>query len=299
MRLSEIPQSGEFKVVRDGEFDVFGLLDSPTSLNILAYINDVKFIKFFGSNVSCVICPPEAVSNIPAHIGILTASNPRLVYYGLHNDLSDSPPLARTPIDNVIGSNTRIHKMSCIADKNVKIGNNVLIEEFVSIKENTIIGDNVIIRAGTVIGGPGYYFIRSDDKSILPVRQFGGVVIEDDVEIQHSCCIDRAHFPWDNTIIGEETKLDNLIHIAHAVKIGKRVYITSCVSIAGNVLIGDECYIGPNSTITNNIKAGDHSKISLGSVVIRDVKDNTTVTGNFAVEHSLFLRNLKESLKKR
>jgi len=289
---------GDFKVARDGQFDVFGLLDSPTSLNILVFVSDKRFVRQFGSNVTCVICTPEVTAHVPEHMGILTTEYPKQLFYELHNYLSDLPPLARTAFKNSIGKNCNIHKMASIAETNVKIGNNVQIEEFVSIKENTVIGDNVIIRAGTVIGGPGFYFIKCADGSILPVRHFGGVVIENDVEIQHNCCVDRAHFPWDNTIIGQESKLDNLVQIAHAVKIGKQVFITSCVSIAGNVVIGDDTYIGPNSTFTNNVTAGDNSRASLGSVVIRNIRDNTVVSGNFAIEHSLFLRNLKESLKK-
>jgi len=299
MRLSEIAIEGDFKVARDGEFDVLGLLDSPTTLDILVFVSDIRFAKQFSKNVTCVICSPDVISQIPKHIGIMSTKHPKQFFYELHNYISDLPPLAGASFKKTVGKNCNIHKMACIAETNVKIGNNVQIEEFVSIKENTVIGDNVIIRAGTVIGGPGFYFIRCADESVLPVRHFGGVVIEDDVEIQHSCCIDRAHFPWDNTIIGQKSKIDNLAHIAHAVKVGKGVFITSCVSIAGNVIIGDDTYIGPNSTFSNNVTAGDRSMASLGSVVTRSIQDNTVVSGNFAVEHSLFLRNLKESLKRK
>jgi len=299
MRLSDIAIKGEFIVERDGQFDVLGLLDSPTTLDILVFVSDVRFVRQFGKNVTCVICSPDVISQIPENLGVLTTKHPKQFFYELHNSISDLPPLAGDTFENSIGENCNIHKMACIAETDVKIGNNVKIEEFVSIKENTIIGDNVIIRAGTVIGGPGFYFIKCADESVLPVSHYGGVIIEDDVEIQHSCCIDRANFPWDNTIIGQKTKIDNLVHIAHAVKIGKGVFITSCVSIAGNVIIGDDTYIGPNSTFSNNVTAGDRSMASLGSVVTRNIRDNTVVSGNFAVEHSLFLRNLKESLKRK
>ena len=297
MLLSQIDAPGEYDIARDGEFDVLGLIDSPTISNMLVFVGDAKFIKQFGSNVTCAICAPDLIVEFPENIGIITTKQPKQLFYELHNYLSNLPPLVRIPFENSIGSNAKISKMAYIAEKNVKIGNNVVIEEFVSIKENTIICDDVTIRAGTVIGGPGFYYNKNTDGTIMPVQHFGGVIIEDNVEIQHSCCIDRAHFPWDNTIIGEMTKLDNLIQVAHAVKIGKSVLITSCVSIAGNVEIGDDAYIGPGSTFTNNITIGKNAKVSLGSVVTRSVKESTVVTGNFAIEHSLFLRNLKESLK--
>jgi len=299
MHLSDIKLNFDYTVVRNGEFEVFGLLDSPTDLNILVFTSDLRFIKQFSENVTCVICTPDLISKIPKHIGILTAQNPKKLFFEFHNQLSVLPPLSEASFKTNIGHNSNIHKMAYVAENNVKIGNNVLIEEFVSIKENTVIGDNVIIRAGTVVSGEGFYFIRETDEPILPVRHFGGVIIEDDVEIQQSCCIDRAYFTWDNTIIGKDSKLDNHVHIGHAVKVGMKVFLTSCVSVAGNVIIGDGIYVGPGSTFSNNITAGDHSRVSLGSVVTRNVPESTTVTGNFAIDHSIFMRNLKESIKKK
>jgi len=299
MLLSQIDAPGEYDLARDGQFDVFGLIDSPTTSNMLVFVGDARFIKQFGVNVTCVVCTPDLIAEIPKHLGVISTKNPKRLYYELHNQLSDSPPLARAGFKSTVGENAKIHKLACIAESNVRVGNNVIIEEFVSIKENTLVGDNVIIRAGSVIGGMGFYFIKDANSTVLPVQHFGGVIIEDDVEIQQSCCIDRATFPWDNTVIGSGSKFDNLVHVAHAVKIEKRAYITSNVSIAGNVIIGDDTYIGPGSTFTNNVSIGNNAKVSLGSVVTGRVKDNTVVTGNFAVDHTLFLKNYKDSLKKK
>ena len=298
MRLSEIISESELKLIRDGAFEALGLLDSPVTSSILTFVSDARFIKQFGENVSCVICSPDVVPEIPAHVGVATSLNPKMAFFELHNRLSTAAPLARAQFSTVVGYNCSIHNLACIAETNVRIGNNVVIEEFVSIKENTVIGNNVIIRAGTIIGGEGYYFIRVSEDTTMPVQHFGGVIIEDDVEIQQGCAFDRAYFPWDDTVIGQGSKIDNLVHAAHAVKIGKSVFITSCVSIAGNVRIGDNMYIGPGSTFSNNITAGDDSRVSLGSVVVRNIAEESTVTGNFAIEHSIFMNELKERFKK-
>ena len=299
MRLSELAMLNDYRIEKDGEFEALGLLDSPVSRPILVFIGDKKLIKQFGQNVSCVICPSDVVADIPENIGVVVSANPKQLFFELHNHLSEEPPLGNARFSTTIGNKCSIHKMAYIADNNVVIGNNVVIEEFVSIKENTVIGDNVIIRAGTVIGGMGFYFTKNSDNEFLPVNHFGGVVIEDNVELQQSCCVDRAYFPWDNTVIGQGTKLDNYVHIAHAVKIGKRVLITSCVSIAGNVIIGDDSYIGPGSIFSNNVTAGESARVSLGSVVARNVPEKTTVTGNFAIDHSLFMSDLKEKFKRK
>jgi UDP-3-O-[3-hydroxymyristoyl] glucosamine N-acyltransferase len=297
MRLSKAMAAGKLDLVRDGEFEVFSLLDSPTSKPTLVFAGDARFIKQFRPNVSCVICSPDLISKIPGHIGIAVAENPKLAFFKLHNSLSAYPPLARDRFATITGENCRIHKLACIAEENVVIGNNVLIEEFVSIKENTVIGDNVIIRAGSVIGGEGFYFIRNSEETVMPVSHFGGVLLEDDVEIQQSTGIDRAYFPWDNTVIGQGSKLDNLAQIGHACKIGRNAFICSFTGMGGNVKLGDNVWVGPGCVISNNLTIGDNTRLSLGSVVVRNVADNTAVTGNFAIEHSLFMKELKERFK--
>ena len=134
----------------------------------------------------------------------------------------------------------------------MRIGNNVVIEEFVSIKENTIIGDNCVIRAGSIIGGEGFEHKRNGED-VLSVKHLGGVIIEDNVEFQQGNFVDKAIYPWDDTIIGENSKTDNNVHIAHADKIGKRVFIAASTCIAGRVEIGNDVWIGPGVTVTNGI----------------------------------------------
>jgi len=297
MKLSKI--KANIDIARDGSFEAFGLLDSPTTLSILAFIGDAKFAKQIGENVTCIICPPSAADKIPGHIGIITSDNPKVLFFKLHNQLSQTPPLGKKQQKTIIGKKCSIHKTACIADSNVRIGNNVLIEEFVSIKENTTIGDNAIVRAGSIVGGMGFYYTKQSNGKLIPVEHFGGVVLEDDVELQQSCHIDRAYFTWDNTVIGQGSKLDNMVHVAHAAKIGKNVLLTSCISIAGNVIVEDNTYIGPGSTVTNNVIIGENAKVSIGAVVARNVPGNTTVTGNFAVDHKLFLNDMKATYKRR
>ena len=113
--------------------------------------------------------------------------------------------------------------------------------------------------------------------------------------MQQGNFVDKAIYPWDNTIIGDYSKTDNNVHIAHADKIGKRVFIAACTCIAGRVETGDDVWIGPGVTVINGISIGDKAKISIGSVVTKSVKNGEQVTGNFAIPHAKFIENLKKN----
>jgi UDP-3-O-[3-hydroxymyristoyl] glucosamine N-acyltransferase len=120
----------------------------------------------------------------------------------------------------------------------------------------------------------------------------GKAVIKDNVEVQHNCCIDRGILGKD-TILEKNVKLDNFVHIAHDDYIGERTFITAGAKLAGRVTIGRDCWIGVNATISNGINIGDNCRVTLGSVVTKDVLPNSTVTGNFAIDHKKFIEFIK------
>ncbi len=123
----------------------------------------------------------------------------------------------------------------CFIGKNVTIGGDTTIYPNVVIKEESVIGSNVIIHAGVVIGSDGFGFVMNEGKH-YKVPQVGRVVIEDDVEIGANVTIDRA--AMGDTVIGEGTKIDNLVMVAHNVKIGKRCILVAQSGIAGSTKLG-------------------------------------------------------------
>ncbi|MDI9472518.1 MAG: DapH/DapD/GlmU-related protein, partial [Bacillota bacterium] len=191
-----------------------------------------------------------------------------------------------------IEENAKIHPLTSIASNNVQIGKNVVIEEFVVIRENTIIGNNSIIRAGSIIGGMGFEF-KNDGEVVMAIAHDGGVIIGEHVEIQQNSCVDRAIYVWDNTVIGDYSKVDNLVHIGHGIKIGKRVMSTAGVIYGGRDIVGDDAWIGLNVTTRNAITIGKGARLNMGAVVTQDVPDYGSVTGNFAIDHSRFITKLK------
>jgi UDP-3-O-[3-hydroxymyristoyl] glucosamine N-acyltransferase len=191
-----------------------------------------------------------------------------------------------------IGEGSEIHESAVIADK-VQIGQWCTIGENVVIKDNSIIGDKVIIGAATVIGSDGFQFRRIAGR-LIHIPSFGGVHIHDGVEIKAGCCIDRASGIGSATIIGKNTKLDDLVFIAHDVKIGERCLIVAHAMIAGLVTIGDDVWIGPGALISDELTIGDKAYITIGAVVTKDVLPCQHVTGNFAIEHMKFIDNLRK-----
>ncbi len=295
MKLSEISsilEDAELKL--DGEFDKLALVTSKTDRDAMVFIEDRKYIENIDQNVTCVICSQELYKYLPNNIGIIVSKTPKIDFFIIHNHLSDNKKYARKNYETKIGINCNISSKSTLSDINVTIGNNVIVEENVIIRANTTIGDNSIIRAGSIIGGEGFDCKRVGQNSILMVKHSGGVIIGNNVEIQQNCCVDRAIFPWDDTTIGDYTKTDNFVHIAHADKIGKRCLFAANAVISGSVTIEDDCWIGVGATISNGLTIGKSSRVNIGAVVTKDVDAGKSVSGNFAIEHSKLIKFIKK-----
>ena len=162
-----------------------------------------------------------------------------------------------------------------ILKKNVIIGDNVKIGSNCSIS-NSIIGNNVIINDGTVIGKIGYGF-KTINKKLTFIPHLGCVEILDNVYIGSNCTIDRGSFS--NTIIGRCSMIDNLVHIAHNVKIGSYCFIAGQVGIAGSTIIGNKCMIGGQAGISGHLKIGDGVNIGGHSGILDNLEDGSKVIG--------------------
>ncbi|MBU3103185.1 UDP-3-O-(3-hydroxymyristoyl)glucosamine N-acyltransferase [Clostridium gasigenes] len=293
MKLSNICELIEGAILlNDGNFTSMGLAVSKCEEELLSFIENEKYIEGLGDNITCLITTKEIGEKLKGRYGILIAAVPRMAYFKLHNKLTNSNDYIRKEFETTIGENCLISKLASISDKNVIIGNNVKIEEFVVIRENTIIGDNSIIRAGCILGGEGYEYKRVDGI-IMNVVHTGGVKIGEFVEVQYNSCIDKALYTWDNTVIGDYTKLDNFVHIEHGVKIGERNLIASNTTIGGRTIVGADCWIGLGAIISNGLTIGEKCSISLGSVVTRTLEDKERVSGNFAINHTKYIEFIK------
>ena len=186
-----------------------------------------------------------------------------------------------------IGDDSQIYPQVFIG-KNVKIGKNCIIYSGVRIYDYCVIGDHCIVHSNTVIGSDGFGF-QPTKYGYQKIPQLGNVVLEDDVEIGANCTIDRGTIG--STVIGKGTKIDNLIQIAHNVKIGRNNVIAAQAGIAGSTVIGDWNQIGGQVGIVGHITIGNQVKIQAQSGVNSSAKDNEILYGSPAINASEYRRN--------
>ena len=299
MFLSEILEKMgiAFEVTDEKPVESLGLVSYNDGTDVCTFAEKISFVKNVPDGISMLITKMEVAEELKSkdrNYGVIATEYPRAVFFSLHNYLTKIDGYRREAHPTIIGENCNISKMAYIADNNVTIGNNVTIEEFVSIKENTVIGDNSVIRAGTVIGGTGFEFKKNGEgtESFL-VEHVGGVRIGKNVEIQHNVCLDKAIYPWDNTIVDDYSSIDNLVYIAHGVKIGKLSLVASGATIGGRCNIGDNVWIGLGAVIRNGIDLGPGSRANMGAVVTKSVGEGEAVSGNFARSHEELIAEMK------
>ena len=164
----------------------------------------------------------------------------------------------------------------CYIGQGSSVGDGCLVYPHVVVREEVVIGSRVIIHSGAVIGCDGYGYVTVDGKH-AKIPQVGTVIIEDDVEIGANVTIDRARF--DKTVIGEGTKIDNLVHIAHNVTIGKHCLIVAQVGISGSTQIGNYVVLAGQAGIVGHLTIGDGAVVAAQSGVSKSIKAGEQVYG--------------------
>jgi UDP-3-O-[3-hydroxymyristoyl] glucosamine N-acyltransferase LpxD len=270
----------------------FGYVSSSIS-NAITYIYDEKYLIELNenSNISIVIVTDELSQKINSRIQVIISKDPVSLFYKIYMYYLNNRVLNK----NSISSSANISSSTIIASQGVTIEEDVLIEDHVVIKSNVIIKRNSVVRSGAVIGGDGFEIKTIDGKQIV-IPHDGKVIIFENVDIGYNTCVDKGMFGRD-TIIGDGTKIDNLCHISHGVKIGTNCVVVAKVMISGSTDVGNNTYIGPGATIVNGINIGNNSEISLGSTVISNIKDGQTVSGYFATSHLEYLKQ-KNAIRK-
>jgi UDP-3-O-[3-hydroxymyristoyl] glucosamine N-acyltransferase len=188
--------------------------------------------------------------------------------------------------DVVIGNNVTIFQNVSI-EAGCVIGDDCIIYPNVVIYDGTRMGNRCIVHSGVVIGSDGYGFATHGGKH-HKIPQIGIVRIEDDVEIGAGTTIDRAALG--ETLIGEGTKIDNLVQIGHNVKVGKHCLLVSQVGIAGSTELGDYVAVAGQSGFSGHLKIGNRVQVAAKSAVLADVPDGTKVMGSPAVPFTEFAR---------
>lgn len=227
-----------------------------------------------GKTVIQVADPLSAFVTVFTHLQGKTAPQPT----GIHPRavVSDSACVGDDPsIDAhaLVGANTVIGKRcqlhaGAVVGKNCRLGDDVILHPNVVLYDDCVLGDRVIVHANSVVGADGFGY-RFQQGRHVKVPQLGNVVVGNDVEIGACTTIDRGTFQ--STIIGDGTKIDNMVQIAHNCKIGKHNVFASQVGIAGSCKTGNYVVMGGQSGLKDHINVGDGAMIGAKSGVIEHV----------------------------
>ena len=279
--------------------------------NDVSFLNSIKYKEMSLKNkaTACItsedlvkFLPESCIKIIVANVLLSAAKVSKLFYPDSDFDHLDQTLVSSEKIkdkyinvkfgknvligDNVqIGKNTTIGNNSTV-EHNVKIGENCSIGSFVLIK-NSIIENDVHITDGVKIGSKGFGFIPNKSKNFR-IPHIGKVLLKRGVEIGSGTTIDRGSIS--DTILGENTFVDNLVQIGHNVKIGKNCIIVSQVGISGSTVIGDNVVIGGQAGISGHLKIGNNVKIGGNSGVIEDIPDNKKVMGYPSIDFKKFVK---------
>lgn len=215
------------------------------------------------------------------NIGFIITHEPKAIFFGLLKKFWANNVDYKIAPSSVVESKNVADKVSigqnCYIGSEVTIGTGTVIEHNVSIYHRTRIGENCIIHSGTVIGADGFGYCINSNGQPEKVEHFGGVYIGDEVEIGANTCIDRGTLG--DTWIGSHVKIDNLVHIAHNVRIGESSMVVAGSIICGSAELENESYVAPGGIVKNQLKIGANAFVGMGAVVTQSVNDNMVVVG--------------------
>jgi UDP-3-O-[3-hydroxymyristoyl] glucosamine N-acyltransferase len=238
----------------------------------------------------CLVMWPKHVKlpeNITKRHAVYCVDDPHnaFAYFFKENGITYLPKIEEYEVVNgayiaktaIIGRNCKIFPGAYVGGE-VILGDNVYIGTGTKLLGEICVGNNVVIRENTVIGADGLTTDRDEDGKALTIPQFGGVVIEDNVQIGALTVIGRGAI--DNTIIRRGAKIDNSCFISHNVTIDEDAFIVGETIMFGSSSLGKQGYISGNATIRDGCHVGEKAKVGMGAVVTKNVDEGTVVKGN-------------------
>ena len=294
MKLSDLNNviDEKVEVIRDGEFESVMLSGSRYN-HEKKNISYILSMDYFGAardaEVSCIICPSSIAEDIEKEFdgGICTSDDPKTVFFQAHEAVSKKTV---EKFDTIIGENCSIAESAIISPTNVKIGNNVVIDPQVVIYDGVVIDDNVRIMSGSVVGSPAFYYY-GEGSGRKNVYSSGTVHIYEGASIHPNVTIQKGVIGGE-TRVGKYSSIDTCV-ICHDVYIGEGAIVAAGSSFGGWVEVGENAYIGLKVACAPKVKIGKNSKVSMGATVTKNVPENSQVSGNFAIDHKLYVEHIK------
>ena len=271
----------------------------------VAFLGDRKFAAALAATgAGCVIVPASAIEAAPGAAALIVSAEPQAAWArasaALHRPIAlagsdPAPSLEDASVvlepGVVVGQGVRIGRGSRIG-ANTVIGPGVQIGRDCQIGANVsisfaLIGDRVRLLAGARIGEPGFGAARSSAGPV-DIPQLGRVILQDGVSVGANSCIDRG--AYDDTVVGENTKIDNLVMIGHNCVIGRNCLLAANTGISGSVIVGDGVIFGGKAGIGDHIRIGEGARVAAGAGVLADIPPGETWSGYPAKPIRQFLR---------
>ena len=297
--LSELSDLVKGKIVGDPTMVITGVSEIQNGReSTITFLSNLKYKKYLPTTGASAVVVPEAslLDNKPGIVHhnpqlaiakILGEFTPKLQYTSGVNETAyvDSKakigknvtigPFSVIEAGVIIGDHSNIGSHTVI-DQKTSIGKNCKIFSNIHIYHGTNIGDNAIIHSGTVIGSDGFGFVTDQDIN-HKIPQNGYVIIGNDVEIGANCAIDRGTIG--DTIIEDQCKLDNHVHLAHNVRLGKGCLLTAAVTIAGSVEVGEFCIFAGHVGVAPHVKIGARSVLAAKTGVSKSLTGGKVYAG--------------------
>ncbi|WP_312685300.1 UDP-3-O-(3-hydroxymyristoyl)glucosamine N-acyltransferase [Brevundimonas nasdae] len=279
---------------------------SSADRGAIAFLGDRKFAAALAqTQAGCVIVPPEAVEAAPAEASVIVSRTPQaswakaslLLHRAITLDTAITPQDAAEDDSVVIepgvvlGAGVRIGRGSRICANTVigpgvQIGRDCVIGSNVTVSF-ALIGDRVKLYAGARIGEAGFG-ATGTAAGVMDIPQLGRVILQDGVTVGANSCIDRG--AYDDTVIGENTKIDNLVMVGHNCVIGRNCLLVANTGISGSVTVGDNVIFGGKAGIGDHITIGEGARVAAGAGVLANIPAGETWSGYPARPIRQFLR---------
>lgn len=286
--VAQLAAAAGAEVVRGGDVVITSVAPlARAGAGDLAFMGSRKFAAALAqTQAGAVVVPPAAVEDVPAGVAIIVSRKPQAAWAIasglLHRlkTLQDAISPAEAAEDDTvviepgvvlgqgvrIGSGSRIGANTVIGP-GVQIGRNCQVGSCVSLSF-CLIGDGVKILSGARLGEAGFGATVSD-SGILDIPQLGRVIVQDNVTVGANTCIDRG--AWDDTVIGEGTKIDNLVMIGHNCTIGRNNLLAGHTGLSGSVTTGDNVVFGGQAGVGDHITIGTGASVAAGGGVLKDI----------------------------
>lgn len=271
----------------------------PHTITLAANLKWAK-IALESTFVSCILLNSEVANlikqkNIPIDKPLLIYESPQESYYFLHNQAIHKLTYRKyfQKSNTFVSSSAKIHE-TAIIEENVFIEDDVEIGAYAIIKSGTFIGKGTSIYDQCILGGEGLFSKKIGSRK-KHLKHFGTIRVGQYCVIHEGANILRAVNFGSHTLLEDEVDCGVCSNVGHGVTVRQGTTLSSHVILAGRAEIGKNCWIGAGAMISNGLKIGDNSQVRLGSVVIKDLPNDSDVSGNFARPHH---QNLRQSLKK-